>query len=100
VTPVRIKVVSVRTSAPYKLTVQFNDGTFGIFDCAGLIGERGEGTEALRDRAYFGKVILENGVPTWPNHFDLSPEWLQTEMINRGELRRPLPVRGRPASAL
>ena len=71
-TPVRIKVVSVRTSAPYKLTVQFNDGSFGIFDCAGLIGERGEGTEALRDRPFFGRVILENGVPTWPRRRGVS----------------------------
>ena len=94
--PVRIKVVSIRASAPYKLTLQFNDGTFGTYDCAGLIGERGEGTEPLRDRSFFGQVVLENGVPSWPNYFHLSPEWLQAEMDNKGELKRPLPVRTMP----
>jgi hypothetical protein len=95
----RIKVASVRTAAPYKLVVQFNDGSFGTHDCAGMVRERGELLEALRDRNYFGRVTLENGVPTWPNYFDISPEWLQTEMTNRGELRRPLAPRGRRAGS-
>ncbi len=91
----RLKVTAIRAAVPFKLVLSFSDGSGGTFDAAGMIGERGEGTEPLRDRRYFGKVILANGVPTWPNHFDLSPLWLREEMEKRGELQLPLPVRTR-----
>jgi len=90
-----IKVTTIRVTPPFKLVVTFSDASFGIFDAAAIIGERGEGTEQLRDRRYFGTVELKNGVPTWPNHFDLSPAWLREEMEKRGELQLPLPVRRR-----
>lgn len=89
----RLKVTSIRAAIPFKLVVVFSDGTQGTFNAAPMLSERGEGTEPLRDRAYFGKVGLANGVPTWPNHFDISPLWLQEEMDRRGELVRPRPVR-------
>ena len=91
----RLKLTTIRASIPFRLTVTFSDGTFGTFNAAPMLGERGEGTEPLRDRAFFGKVILANGVPTWPNHFDISPLWLQEEMDKRGELERPRPPRRR-----
>ncbi|SHF00632.1 Protein of unknown function [Devosia limi DSM 17137] len=92
---VRLKVTSIRAIVPFKLVLTFSDGSGGTFDAAPMIGERGEGTEALRDRAYFGKVELANGVPTWPNYFHVSPDWLREEMEKRGELQLPLPVRRR-----
>jgi len=88
-----IKVVSIRTAPPFKLLITFSDGTHGAFDAAPMLSERGEGTEPLRDRGYFSKVALANGVPTWPNYFDISPQWLQEEMDRRGELERPKPPR-------
>jgi len=95
VVPSRLKVTSIRAIVPFKLVVTFSDEASGTFDAAGMIGERGEGTEPLRDRRFFGAVELANGVPTWPNHFDISPAWLREEMEKRGELRLPLPVRRR-----
>lgn len=89
----RLKVTAIRTAVPFRLVVSFSDGTHGAFNAADMIGERGEGTEPLRDRAYFSKVSLANGVPTWPNYFDISPLWLQEEMDKRGELVRPRPGR-------
>ncbi|ODT70021.1 MAG: hypothetical protein ABS75_14400 [Pelagibacterium sp. SCN 63-23] len=89
----RLKVTALRAAIPFKLVVSFSDGTHGIFNAAPMLGERGEGTEPLRERAYFAKVALANGVPTWPNYFDISPLWLQEEMDKRGELERPRPVR-------
>ena len=91
----RLKVTAIRAAIPFKLSVTFSDGTFGTFNAAEMLGERGEGTEPLRDRAFFGKVELANGTPTWPNHFDISPLWLQEEMEKRGELERPRPPRRR-----
>ena len=89
----RLKVTAIRAAIPFKLVVTFSDGTSGIFNAAPMLSERGEGTEPLRDRAYFAKVELANGKPIWPNYFDISPLWLQEEMDRRGELVRPRPVR-------
>ena len=91
----RLKLTSIRAIVPFKLVVTFSDGSGGTFDAAKMLGERGEGTEPLRDRRYFGQVELANGVPTWPNHFDISPTWLREEMEQRGELQLPLPVKHR-----
>jgi hypothetical protein len=90
-----LKVVSIRTAPPYKLVITFSDGAYGTFNASGMIGQRGEGAELLRERRYFGQVELANGVPTWPNHFDLSPEWLREEMLGRGELVVPRASRQR-----
>lgn len=89
-----LKVKSIRAVPPFKLDVVFSDGRVGLFDCARLIEEPGSG-QALRDRRYFGTVALENGVPTWPNHFDISPDWLAEEMRAQGTLRLPAPARRR-----
>ena len=89
----RLKVTSLRASVPFKLQVTFSDGTFGTFNAADMLGERGEGTEPLRERSYFARVELVNGKPIWPNYFDISPLWLQEEMDKRGELERPRPAR-------
>lgn len=89
-----LKVTSIRTAPPYKLQVEFSDTSFGIFDCARLIEEPGSGT-ALRQRPFFAQVRLEHGVPTWPNHFDISPDWLQEEMRKQDVLRLPTPPRRR-----
>jgi len=88
-----LKITALRAAVPFRLAVTFSDGTHGVFNAAPMLGERGEGTEPLRDRAYFAKVRLANGVPTWPNHFDISPLWLQEEMDKNGELVRPRPAR-------
>ena len=42
----------------------------------------------LRDERYFARVFLECGAPTWPNGFDLAPEWLRREMEAAKELSR------------
>jgi hypothetical protein len=89
----RLKVTSIRAIVPFKLVVTFSDLSSGTFDASQMIGERGEGVEPLRERRFFAQVELRNGVPTWPNHFDLSPQWLREEMEKRGELVVPRPQR-------
>ena len=44
--------------------------------------------EPLRDPSYFARVSIEFGAPTWPNGFDLAPEWLRREMAAAGKLSR------------
>ena len=89
----RLKLTSLRAAIPFKLVVTFSDGTGGTFNAAPMLAERGEGTEPLRDRAYFAQVELVNGKPIWPNYFDISPLWLQEEMDRQGVLDRPRPAR-------
>lgn len=92
--PAPLKVTSVRALPPFRLDLMFSDGSFGLFDCAAVIEEPGSG-RALRDRRYFAQVKLENGVPTWANHFDLSPIWLQEELRKRDLLQLPVAPRRR-----
>ena len=81
------KVLSMKVLPPYRLDVRFNDGSGGIHDCAAMIREGGEVIEPLRDPGFFVRAFLEFGAPTWPNSFDMDPEWLRREMLSAGELR-------------
>ena len=82
------KVVEISVPASLCLSVRFNDGTQGVHDCRADIAGSGPLLQALQDPAYFARVFLEFGAPTWPNGFDMDPEWLRREMQSKGELQR------------
>jgi hypothetical protein len=82
------KVTHLERLGGFRLRVRFNDGTEGVHDFAPVVGEDGPMVELLRDPAYFARVFLEFGAPTWPNGFDIAPEWLRREMEAAGELAR------------
>jgi hypothetical protein len=82
------KVTRLEKLDSFKLRVAFNDGSEGVHDFAGLLKEQGPMLEPLRDPAYFARVFFEFGALTWPNGFDIAPEWLQREMEVAGELTR------------
>jgi hypothetical protein len=85
-----IKVTRLEVVPPYKLAVEFSDGTRGVHDCAAIVAE-GTGVIApLRDPSFFRQAFLDHGAPTWPNSFDMDPEWLQREMVEAGELKQPV----------
>ena len=44
--------------------------------------------ELLRDPAYFARVFVDFGAPTWPNGYDLAPHALYAEMAKAGLLRQ------------
>jgi len=81
------KVTRLENLGGFRLRVTFNDGSEGVHDFAPLVNEKGPMLEPLRDEAYFARVFLEFGAPTWPNGFDIAPEWLRREMTAAGELR-------------
>lgn len=70
----------------FRLRVRFTDGSEGTHDFSALLNEPGPMVEPLRDESYFVRVFLEFGAPTWPNGFDIAPEWLRREMAAAGEL--------------
>ena len=82
------KVIHLERLGGYRLRARFNDGSEGVHDFAALVKEPGSMLEPLRDPAYFARVFLEFGAPTWPNGFDIAPEWLRREMAAAGELTR------------
>ncbi len=82
------KVARLELLGGFRLRVWFNDGSVGVQDFTAMVNEPGPIIEPLRDEAYFALVFLEFGVPTWPNGFDIAPEWLRREMSAAGELTR------------
>ena len=81
-----IKVSQIEKVGGFRLRVRFTDGSEGVHDFAAMVNEPGPMLEPLRDEAYFKRVFLEFGAPTWPNGFDIAPEWLRREMAAAGEL--------------
>jgi hypothetical protein len=53
-----------------------------------MIEEAGSMLAPLRDERYLDRVFVECGAPTWPNGFDIAPEWLRREMEAAKELSR------------
>jgi hypothetical protein len=80
------KVTRLERLGGFRLRIRFNDGTEGVHDFTAMVGEPGPMLEPLRDEAYFSRVFLEFGAPTWPNGFDIAPEWLRREMAAANEL--------------
>ena len=83
------KVVEVKVLAPHVLRITFKDGYSGVHDFATLAGEAGNMGEPLRDADYFARVFLEFGALTWPNGYDMCPDWLRMEMERGGALGSP-----------
>ena len=83
-----INVTKIEAFAPYAISVRFSDGTHGIHDCTALVHKNGPMVDPLREPAYFARVFLDTGAPTWPNSFDMCPDWLQMEMEGAGELKQ------------
>ena len=83
-----IKVIRLEKIGAFRLRVGFSDGSAGEHDFSVMVREAGAMLAPLRDEAYFSRVFLEFGAPTWPNGFDISPEWLRREMNAAGELTR------------
>jgi len=82
------KVTQLEKLDGFRLRVRFNDGSEGVHDFTAMVNEPGPMIEPLRDPDYFGRVFLDFGAPTWPNGFDMAPEWLRREMEAAGELSR------------
>lgn len=83
-----IKESRINWLGDHRLEFRFTDDSVGEYDFVVLVNESGPMIEPLRDVDYFKRVFLEFGAPTWPNGFDVAPEWLHREMIAAGKLSR------------
>jgi len=83
-----IKVLKIENLGNFRLRFLFSDGMAGDYDFTALVTETGPMVEPLRDQAYFERIFLDDGAPTWPNGFDLAPPWLYDEIAQAGQLQR------------
>lgn len=85
----RSKLVKVRRVKPLdgsRLEIVFNDDTMGVVDLSDFVG-LGPVTEPLRDPAFFSRVFIEMGVPTWPNGCNIDAINAHMLLEAAGELR-------------
>jgi len=83
-----VKAVRVIALPGYRLDIAFSDGTTGVSDISDFVaGLDGSMVWPLRDEAFFAKVFLEMGVPTWPNGCDVDPSRLRMDLEAAGLLR-------------
>jgi len=85
----KIKIVHarrVKALSDYRLEIIFDDDTMGVVDLSDFV-ELGPVTEPLQDPAFFARVFVEMGVPTWPNGCDIDPINAQMKLAAAGELR-------------
>jgi len=85
-----VDVIAVKALPGYRLRLTFSDGCSGTADLAADIAAGGEMVDALRDEAAFARVFVEEGVPTWPNGFDIDSVALYMELREAGLLERPV----------
>jgi len=83
-----VDVIRLRPLDGHKLWLRFTDGSEGIRDLSDIVAHDGPMIEPLRDPAYFKRVFIEMGVPTWPNGFDLDPINLYMQLRDAGALSR------------
>jgi hypothetical protein len=81
-----VDVVKVKAMEAFRLWVRFSDGAEGVADLSGLATRAGPMVAPLKDAAFFGRVFLEAGAPTWPNGYDYAPSALYAEMREAGAL--------------
>ena len=67
------KVVRVETRG-YILVCYYSAGAAVEYDMTDIVTDTGSMVEPLKDPAYFVRVFLASGVPTWPNGFDVCSE--------------------------
>lgn len=83
-----IKVSEIERLGGYRLRFHFSDGSSGAFDFHDEVMHSGPMVEPLRDMNYFARVFIDDGAPTWPNGFDMAPDWLRHEIEAAGALER------------
>ena len=83
-----VDVLRLRPLEGGRLWLRFTDGSEGVRDLSDVIARDGEMVRPLKDPAFFARVFVEMGAPTWPNGFDLDPINLYMELRDAGALTR------------
>ena len=79
-----VKVLKVEPLGGYRLRVHFTNGEVGEADPSEMIADGGPMVEPLKDEAFFARAFVQNGVPAWPNGFDIDAIALHRDMMDVG----------------
>lgn len=79
-------IKKVVPTANFELICTFDDNVVKQYDVKPLFKKSGPMLEPLRKIAFFKKVFLEMGAPTWPNGFDICADLIYMEAK---EMKRP-----------
>ncbi|MFO1185097.1 MAG: DUF2442 domain-containing protein [Bauldia sp.] len=82
-----VDVLRVKALAKHRLWVRFSDGSEGVADLSDVLTGDGEMVAPLKEQAYFARVFVEMGAPTWPNGYDIDPIHLYMELRKSGALK-------------
>jgi len=72
----------------HRFWVEFTDGRAAEWDYSRVKSRTGPMAAPLHEEDYVARAFLEDGAPTWPNGWDVSPEALLAELEALGALRR------------
>lgn len=81
-----VDVVSFRPRDGYIVDVDFSNGASGTVDMAYYRKPHGAMTLPLAEEAFFNRVTLVDGIPTWPNGYDIDAIALHMRMKEAGLL--------------
>jgi hypothetical protein len=72
------RIVGVRVTGPFQVSLNFTDGSTGSVELTSWIGGRGGVFAPLQDQAFFARVSVDAdaGTIVWPNGVDLDPDML------------------------
>lgn len=82
-----VKVARLEGRPGHVLHVVFTSGEEGEADFSWVADSDWPMVQPLKDEAFFRKVFVSFGVPTWPNGFDVDAINLHREMKEKGLLR-------------
>lgn len=83
-----VAVTNLRHLGEHRFWVEFSDGMVGEWDYARVKQRPGPMAAPLKDEAYIARAFLDDGAPTWPNGWDVSPEALYADLKTAGALKR------------
>ena len=86
-------VTYIESLGGFRLRVRFDDGKEGVHDFTPMVSKNNPGPmlKPLCEASYFARVFIELGAPTWPNGFDICPDYLHQQMTQAGELTMVVP---------
>jgi hypothetical protein len=87
-----VDVIKLKPLSAHRLRVRFTTGEEGVHDFSTLKQRTGSMIVPLHDEAFFSRVFVEMGAPTWPNSFDVDPIALYMETRAAGLLKTPAAV--------
>ena len=74
----RPRLQSMRTNGNFKIAFTYEDGLATELDFKNHVEDmHGPIAEPLSDERFFAKALIDHGVVTWPNGFDICPDVLR-----------------------